>query len=62
MKLVQGEIVGRWVAEKAETSWNENSNALGLEDENGNLVAGLLYTDYTGASIAMSSRVEIQRQ
>lgn len=55
--IVQGEIVGRWVCEKAGGSWTHICQAIGLE-KNNKLVAGIMYDAYTGASIMMSSRID----
>lgn len=53
----QHERVGRWVTEKAGGYWVPGSTGIALEHE-GELVAGIMYDSYTGASIAMHSRVD----
>lgn len=55
--IVTGEIVGRWVCEKAGGNWTNLCQAIGQEHE-GKLIAGIMYDAYTGASIAMHSRVD----
>lgn len=55
--IVRGEVVGRWVAVKAEVQWTEACRAVGLMRD-GVLVAGIVYDGYTGASIAMHSRCD----
>jgi hypothetical protein len=49
--------VGTWVLEKAGGQWTEDMTAIG-EEVDGKLVAGIVYDAFTGASIAMHSRVE----
>lgn len=55
--IVVGEAVGRWVTEKAQGTWTPLCRAIGWM-RNGELVAGIMYDSFTGASIAMHSRVD----
>lgn len=55
--IVVGETVGRWVGEGAKVPWTSECRAIGWLRE-GRLVCGILYDGYTGASIAMHSRVD----
>lgn len=52
--------VGPWVCEKAGGQYHSGNPAIGLE-YNGQLIAGLYYDGYTGASIAMHSRCDDPR-
>lgn len=54
--IVTGTVVGRWVGEGAKVPFTEVCTAIGWM-RGGELVAGILYDGYTGASIAMHSRV-----
>ncbi len=58
--IVTGEVVGRWVAEKAHVHWTPICRAIGLM-RGGKLVAGIMYDGFTGASIAMHSRCDNPR-
>lgn len=49
--------IGPWICEKAGGTYHDGDTAIGLE-YNGNLIAGMLYNGYTGASIAMHSRCD----
>ncbi|MBI3715660.1 MAG: GNAT family N-acetyltransferase [Betaproteobacteria bacterium] len=49
--VVDAERVGRWVCERTGGSYSEGT-AIGLE-EDGELIAGVLYDHYNGQSIAM---------
>lgn len=55
--IVSGEVVGRWVAEGAQVPWTHVCRSVGWMSE-GKVVAGILYDGFTGASIAMHSRVD----
>lgn len=45
-------IVGPWVAHKTGGTWCEGrGTAIGKLDENGELCAGVLYEDFTGANV-----------
>ncbi len=55
--IVLGEEVGIWVGEKAKTPWTWACQAIGWERD-GQLVAGVMYDTFTGASVCMHSRVE----
>lgn len=59
--LVMGEAVGRWVCEKAGGTWTPICQAIG-QMHDGQLIAGIMYDAYTGASIAMHSRVDDPRR
>lgn len=52
-----GEKVGRWVCEKAGGNWTHLCSAIGQE-YNGELIAGIMFDGYTGASISMHSRCD----
>lgn len=54
--IVAGEPVVRWVAEAFDGRYYPDYKAVGWMS-NGELVAGIMYTDYTGTSISMHSRV-----
>jgi len=50
--------VGEWVSERTNSTFNVNSiSCIGLE-ENGELIAGVIYDGYNTASIAMHVAVE----
>ena len=55
--IVSGEVVGRWVCAKAGSKWSEHCRAIGWLSK-GELVVGVMYDGYTGASIAMHSRCD----
>lgn len=59
--IVVGETVGRWVAEKAKCTWTSACRAIGWM-RGGQLIAGVLYDGFTGASIAMHSRCDDPRK
>ena len=56
--IVQGQEVGEWVLEKAGGHWNDRCIAIGqkIDDE---MIIGVVYDDYTGASISIHSRCDI---
>ena len=55
--IVKGDVVCQWVAEKLRARYAPGDTAVGWLSE-GKLVAAILYTDYTGTSILMHSRVD----
>ena len=59
--IVVGDAVGLWVAEAAGCVWTPMTTAVGWE-VGGKLIAGIMYDGYTGASIAMHSRVDDPRK
>ena len=61
MIVYDNERIGRWVVEKAGGTWHPENTGIAIESE-GVLVAGIMYDGYTGASIAMHSRVDDPRK
>ena len=59
--IAVGDFVGQWVAEAAGVAWSNKTTAIGWLSE-GQLVCGILYDSFTGASIAMHSRVTNPRK
>lgn len=57
MIVYDSERIGRWVTEKAGGRWQEGNTGIAIECD-GKLVAGMYYDTWTGASIAMHSRVD----
>lgn len=57
MFVFDDERVGRWVTEKAGGEYTHLCKAIGYE-KNGELIAGVMYDGYTGASISMHSRID----
>lgn len=57
MLVYDAERIGRWVTEKAGGTYHEGNQGIAVEHD-GKLVAGIMYDGYTGASIAMHSRVD----
>lgn len=55
--IVCGELVARWVGEGAKVPWTADCRAVGLQRD-GKIVCGVLYNQYTGASITMHARVD----
>lgn len=55
--IVCGEPVCRWVAEGVNARYAPGDTAIGWLDASGQLAAGILYTDYTRACIALTGRV-----
>lgn len=56
--IVQGEPIGRWVCETAGGEWTDICQAIGQVDSEGNILVGVMYDGYTGASIAIHSRCD----
>lgn len=54
--IVVGDAAGQWVAEAVNVVWHPDMTAVAWMAD-GELVAGILYESYTGASIGMHSRV-----
>ena len=55
--IVCGEPVCQWVAKGINARYAPGDTAVGWLDESGQLVAGILYTDYTRSSICLTARV-----
>jgi len=55
--IVTGETVGRWVCEKAGCHWDNTCQAIGWQRD-GELVAAVMYDNYTGPSVSMYSRID----
>ena len=52
MLFLNNEIVGNWVARRTDVVFNpNNSTSIGWLDKEGNLIAGVLYENYTKTSI-----------
>lgn len=57
----QSDVVGKWVCERTGGTYSPvDSSAIGL-DEDGKLIAGVLFDHYNGASIAMHVAAEGKR-
>lgn len=58
-KIIVGddERIGKWVAERTDGQYREGGKCIGLEQD-GKLIAGVLYDSYNGASICMHVAIE----
>lgn len=57
MFVFDAERVGNWVTDKAGGNYTNLCTAIGYEKD-GQLIAGVMYDGFTGASIAMHSRID----
>ena len=55
--IVQGQEIGEWVCQSATGNWTHLCQAIG-EIRSNKIVAGVMYDNYTGASISIHSRID----
>jgi hypothetical protein len=56
--VLNDELVGAWVRERGGGFYREGTKCIGLQNSRGELVAGVLYDFFNGASVYMHTAIE----